>query len=144
MSRIFFFLIAAALAYAAGDPWAKVKDLKTGTELRVYKVNAKQPILAKMDELTDESLVVVLKNEQMAIPKDQIDRIDYRPPAKGPRITKETKTTMDIPNQQPVGPGPTPAGPPLPGTSSSSGLSVGSKPDFETIYRRTPALPAPK
>jgi hypothetical protein len=131
------------LAFGADNPWAKVKDLKTGTELRIYKVGGKQPIFARMDELTDESLVVVVKNEQTAIPKEQIDRIDYRPPAQGSRMTKETKTTNNVPNTEPVGPRPTP-GTSVPGMSSSSGLSVGSKPDFETIYRRTAPPPAPK
>lgn len=141
MSRILLFLFTALLAFAADNPWAKVKDLKTGTELRIYKVGGKQPILAKMDELTDESLVVVIKNEQTAIPREAIDRIDYRPPQTGSRITKESKTTTELP--EPVGPRPTP-GASVPGNSSSSNVSVGSKPDFETIYRRTSAPPAQK
>lgn len=142
MSRILLFFCTALLAFAADNPWAKVKDLKTGTELRIYKVNGKQPILAKMDELTDESLVVIVKNEQTAIPKEQIDRIDYRPPSKNSRITTDSRTTTGA-NSEPVGPRPTP-GASVPGMSTSSGVSVGSKPDFETIYRRTQTLPAPK
>ena len=145
MSRLLLFLFTALLAFAADNPWAKVKDLKTGTELRIFKTKAKQPILAKMDELTDESLVVIVKNEQTAIPKEEIDRIDYRPPQTGSRVTRESKTTTtttDLP--EPVGPRPTP-GASVPGMSSSSGVSIGSKPDFETIYRRAPTLPpAPK
>jgi len=144
MSRLLLFLFTALLAFAADNPWAKVKDLKTGTELRIFKIKAKQPILAKMDELTDESLVVIVKNEQTAIPKEEIDRIDYRPPQTGSRVTKESKTTTTTDLPEPVGPRPTP-GASVPGMSSSSGVSVGSKPDFETIYRRTSAPPpAPK
>jgi len=140
--KLGLFLFTALLAFAADNPWAKVKDLKTGTELRIYKVGGKQPILAKMDELTDESLVVVVKNEQTAIPKEEIDRIDYRPPQTGRRTTKESKTTTtDLP--EPVGPRPN-RGASVPGTSSSSSVNVGSKPDFETIYRRTSPPPAQK
>jgi len=36
--------------------------------------------VAQMDELTDENLVVIVNTTQTAIPKDQIDRIDTRPP----------------------------------------------------------------
>jgi hypothetical protein len=144
MSRLLLFLFTALLAFAADNPWAKVKDLKTGTELRIFKIKAKQPMLAKMDELTDESLVVIVKNEQTAIPKEEIDRIDYRPPQTGSRLTKESKTTTTTDLPEPVGPRPTP-GASVPGMSSSSGVSVGSKPDFETIYRRSSAPPpAPK
>ena len=135
MLRNLVLFLTAIVAFGADNPWAKVKELKSGSELRIYKVNSKQPILAKMDELTDESLVVVVKNEQVAIPRDQIDRIDSRPPAKGSRITTETKTS-DRTTSEPVGPRPTP-GASVPGTTSSSNVSVGSRPDFETIYRRT-------
>ena len=52
--RIFVFLLVAAAAWAADDAWSKVKALKTGTELRVYKKGSTRPILAQMDELTDD------------------------------------------------------------------------------------------
>jgi hypothetical protein len=140
MSRLLLFFCTALLAFAADNPWAKVKDLKTGTDIRIYKVGAKQPILAKMDELTDESLVVILKNEQTAISKDEIDRIDYRPPQTS-RSSRESKTTTELP--QPVGPRPTP-GTSVPGSSSSTTVSSAAKPDFETIYRRTTEPPPQK
>ena len=144
MSKVLLLLSMASLVCAADDPWAKVKELKTGTEVRIYKTNGKQPIVAKMDELGDDSLIVVVKNEQTAIPKDQIERVDARPAVKGSRVTKESRITTDTPQPQPVGPQPTPGRPDVPGTSSSSGLSVGSKPDFETVYRRSATLPPPK
>ena len=140
MRRILLFVFTAVVLFGADDPWAKVKDLKSGTELRVFKKDAAQPLLVKMDEATDDSLDVVNKNEQIAIPKDQIERIDYRP-AK-PRFTKETKTTVSNGSEaKPPGPGPY-QGPAGPSTSTSTSVNIGSKPDFETIYRR-PA-PAPK
>jgi hypothetical protein len=127
--------------YAAENPWNKVKDLKTGVELRIYKTGAKQPILAMMDEATDERLVIVVKKEQMAIDKDQIDRIDYRPAKSGGRVTQETRTTNDPPGQV-AGPAPRGGGSSGgPSSSSSSSMNIGSKPDFETIYRRAPVPP---
>ena len=100
------------LAMAADDPWAKVKQIKTGAELRVYKKGATQPLLVKMDEATDERLVFVNKNEQTSIAKEDIDRIDARPSSKRP-VTKHTdektnETTIDPRSG-------------IPGPSSSSG-----------------------
>jgi len=131
-------LLAAVAVFAADDPWAKVKELKGGAELRVYKKGAAQPLLAKMDELTDDNLMVVVKSGQVAIARDQIERIDYRPAAG--RVTKETKSKTTDPDTRPGPPG---SGSPTPGTSVSSGIHVGSKPDFETIYKR-PAPPPKK
>jgi len=132
----------AALMHAADDPWAKVKAIKSGTELRVFKKGSMQPLLVKMDEATDERLLIVNKNEQTAIARSDIDRIDARPSSKR-TVTKETRETSSdsstdprsaIPGPQPSGPGST--------TSTSTSYSIGGKPDFETIYRRPP--PAPK
>jgi hypothetical protein len=125
------------VAFGADNPWNKVKDLKTGAELRIFKTGAKQPILAMMDEATDERLVIVVKKEQMAIDKDQIDRIDYRPAKSRVTRTNETRTTVEPPGQV-AGPAPQGGGGGGggPTTSTSSGLGFGSKPDFETIYRR--------
>jgi hypothetical protein len=136
MRKLAFFLCTALLAFGADDPWAKVKELKTGTELRVYKKGAAQPLLVKMDELTDDNLVVIDKNAQTAIARDQIDRVDYRPSGKS-RIAKETTKVNDgVGDPKAVIPGPRQQGNPGPSTSTSSNVSIGSKPDFETIYRR--------
>lgn len=133
-------LMLAATAVFGADEWSKVKELKSGTELRVFKKGSRQPILATMDEATDERLSVATKTEQISIAKQDIDRIDYRPPKKGSRVVKETKTTEEVP--QPSRPG-VPNGTPGPSKSTSSNVSVEGKPDFETIYRRTAMLPAP-
>ena len=81
----------------------------------------------------------MVKDAQTAIPKDDIDRIDYRPPQPGGRVKHETKTDVNPP------PGGNPPRGQLdqPGSSSSSSSSVvvGSKPDFETIYRRSTGAP---
>jgi hypothetical protein len=129
MRKLALFLCAALLALGADDPWAKVKELKTGAELRVFKKGAAQPLLVQMDELTDDNLVVIAKNQQTAIPRDQIERVDYRPSGKS-RVTKETTSKVNDA-----------AGATGPSNSTSSNLVIGSKPDFETIYRRPPTAP---
>jgi hypothetical protein len=133
-------LISAVLACAADDPWAKVRELKSGTEVRIFRKAAKQPTIGKFDEATAENVVVVVKNEQVAIPKDEIDRLDARPSG-GSRVKPESKVTSKGPGD----PDATRSGPPsaYPGssTSTSTSLNIGGKPDFETIYRRTAAPP---
>ena len=132
MRKLALFLCAALLALGADDPWAKVKELKTGAELRVFKKGAAQPLLVQMDELTDDNLVVIAKNQQTAIPRDQIERVDYRPSGKS-RVTKETTSKVNDA-----------AGATGPSNSTSSNLVIGSKPDFETIYRRPTGAPPKK
>ena len=133
MPRLLIVLMAAITALAADDPWTKVKDVKSGTEVRVFKRNNPQPVMAKMDELTADNLVVVVKNEQVAIPRDQIDRIDARPSQVKTRVTAKTESKATDPDTSPAPPGYHSR---TPGTSTSTGVSVGSKPDFETVYRR--------
>jgi hypothetical protein len=53
-----------------------VKELKSRAELRIYKKGAREPINATFDDATDDRLIVVVKNEQVAIPKEDIDRLD--------------------------------------------------------------------
>jgi hypothetical protein len=139
MLRSFVVALAAALMiFGADDPWAKVKELKSGTELRIVKTGSAQPMLATFDELTDERLLVATKKEQLAIPLDDIQRIDYRPPQKASRVQAESKTkatdTVSTAGRYPGG---------RSGQSveSSSGLTISGKSDFETIYRRTAAAP---
>jgi hypothetical protein len=133
MPRLLFLALAAVVAFAADNPWDKVREIKTGTELRILKKGSRQPILATMDEANDERLVVVIKNEQQAIQKDDIDRIDFRPATKS-KIAKETRTTQT--DTTPVGPQPR-GSQPGPSTSTTTSFGGASKPDFETIYRRT-------
>ncbi len=134
---------AAALAAAADNPWDKVKELKSGAEVRIVRKGVAQPIEAKFDELTDENVLIVLKNEQKAIPRDEVERLDARPKS-GSRMTTETKTTTDRPGAAPPQGKPTEK-PNIPGQTYSSGVNIGSKPGYETIYRRTsPPPPAKK
>src|SRR5215475_9175446 len=145
MRKLLFPLCVALALLGADDPWAKVKELKTGAELRVYKRGATTPLTVKMDELTDENLVVINKNEQVAIPRDQIDRIDSRPTGRV-RSTTDTATAEKNAATDPRSNIPGPNNPPgamhAPSTQATSGVSWTSQP-FETVYHRT-AGGAPK
>jgi len=120
-------MLAGLVAFGADDDWTKVRALKTGAELRVFKKGAAQPVLAQMDELTDENLVVIVKKTQMAIPKDQVDRVDARAVGGGAKKETTTKQSVDADGKET--------------TSTSTGYSFGGKPDFETVYRRPPSAP---
>ncbi|MBN9662756.1 MAG: hypothetical protein J0H49_31450 [Acidobacteria bacterium] len=141
MLKSLAFLLTALAVFAADDPWTKVRAVKSGTELRILKKDARQPLLAKMDELTENSLLVIVKNEQVAIPKEEIERIDARPLQTGSRVTKETKTgnTGTAPRDA-ASPKPNRDG--GPSSSTSSSVAFGSKPDFETVYTRLAPAPA--
>jgi hypothetical protein len=140
MRKLLVFILAAASAFGADDAWSKVKALKTGAEIRVYKKGSAQPVLALMDELTDENLVVIIKKTQTAIPRDQIDRIDARPVQTGSRVKSETTTKETFPDAKSAEPSPR-KGPDVPGTSTSTNVTIGPKPDFETVYRRPAGAP---
>jgi len=127
--KTFLFILAAAVAFGAGDPWLKVKDIKAGTDLRVFRKGKSQPLLVQMGELTADNLVVIQKKTEIAIPREEIDEIDSRPP-KSTWVKNESTTATTNPD----------------GTNSSgysSGYSKGSRGDFETVYRR-PAPPSKK
>lgn len=138
MRKLFAFAILVTWAASgAEDPWAKVHDLKSGTELRIVRKGSRAPVVATMDELTDDNLLVATKKEQIAIPRDQIERIDFRPKSDS-RISKETRATQnDPPVNGPEGLGRQSG----PTTSTSTSYSIGSKPDFQTIYRATAGVP---
>jgi len=144
MSRIALLLITAALAAGtatgAEDPWVKVQALKSRAELRIYKKGAREPLMATLDEADGERIVIVVKNQQLAIPKEDIDRLDARMVVKEPRkFVKETTSKVTEPDYTPH----PPAGPAVPGESTSTSFSHSStsKPDFETVYRRPVAPP---
>ena len=80
MPKLAFLLLATLAALGADDPWAKVRALKTGSELRIFQKGAAQPTVAQFGDVGEDALTVIVKNAQTAIPKDSIDRIDFRPP----------------------------------------------------------------
>src|SRR5258708_30825360 len=144
MSKIVMLVLAAITILAADNPWTKVRELKSGSELRIYKKGASQPIIATMDEANDERLIALVKNEQLAFAKADIDRIDARPETKGGRMIKTTTSTNTELHDKVAAPGP--QGQMGPSSSTSTSFSNRPKPDFETIYRRGAArryLPHP-
>jgi hypothetical protein len=146
MLKTILILCVSTLAFGADDPWTKVKELKTGTELQVFKRGSAQPLTVKMDELTDDNLVVINKNAQTAIPRDEIERIDARSGGRT-RTPTETKTTEKNAATDPRSTIPGPNAPPGAMTHPSTGVSSGvtwTKPGFETVYRHTASMPAKK
>ena len=136
MRTLLTLFTCAVTCLGAEDSWSKVRELKSGTEIRIFKKGAHQPILAKADDSTDDKLMVAVKNEQVAIAKSDIDRVDARPVQPKQRITKETHESTELSKDANNAAHPRPAD--VPASSSSTNFSIGGKPDFETIYRRTP------
>ena len=138
---LFLLLTVTSIAFCADDPWTAVTKLASGTEIRVVKKGSGQPVIGKFDEANDDRVLLVVKNSQVSIAKDQIDRLDARPSSPS-RVKVEGKNTVDDPQaakEPQVGMNGHPGGS---STTSSTSVSVGGKPDFETVYRR--ALGAPK
>ena len=143
-SARFAALIVCRLLFSIGafaedteDPWTKVRELKTGTDLRIIQVGAPAPVTAKFAELTEESLIVILKNEEVAIPRVKISRIDSHPQKGYVRTESKQTTPSDGSGAGKKVPGAAPT------SSYSTGVAISDKIDYETIYRRTPAA-APK
>ena len=132
-------LIPVLTLFAAdtADPWKKVRDVKTGTELRIFRSGAPKSIMAQFAELTDDNMVVIIKDEEVAIPRDKILRIDSRP-QKG-YVSTQTKVSGANESYSRSQPNPPGRGP---SSSTSTGIAIGEKADFETIYRRPPPPPA--
>ena len=131
----FLVVLATAATVLAADDWLNVIKLKSGTELRILRDGSKQPFVAQMDHATEDSLFIATKTEQTVISKDEIERIDYRPKG-GSRMVKQSAVTKSgpgnpSPSEERVG-----GRPPGPSHSASTNVSIGSKADFETIYRR--------
>jgi len=125
--RFVLILLALAAAWAADDAWAKVKALKTGTDIRVYKIGSAQPIVAQSADLTDDNLIVIVKKTETAIPRNQIDHIEAR--GVGKPATTETTSKEGVNADG------------TPSSSTSTNHSFGSKGDFEVVYRRPAGAP---
>jgi len=134
MSRIAALIFGAALLLGAESSWTRVTELKSHSELRIFKKGAREPISATFDEANEERIIVVVKNSQIAIPREDIDRIDARPGKTPRKVNVDSKAKETDPDLRPH----PNAGAPVPGTSSSSSVSLGgeSRPGFEIIYRR--------
>lgn len=130
-------LLAQQESAANEDTWWKVANLDSGTELRVYKSGSTQPLLVKMDEANGDRIVVIKGKTQMAIRKEDITRLDFRPPSKQPRVKREDRIKTSDPGAAAQSPGKLGTNRiPHGTTESGSTLTFGNKPDFQTIYRR--------
>jgi len=138
MSRIATFFCFSALLVCAGTPWTNVKDLKNRSELLIYRKGVREPIAATFAEANDDRIVVVVKDKQIAIAKEDIDRVDARPVSAPRKVNVDSSAKETEPDLTPH----LNAGSPVPGTSSSSNVSFGGgKRDFETIYQRSDGPP---
>src|SRR4051812_32925001 len=123
MGRYTALFFAAAVLFAAEDSWTKVKELKSGTEIRIVRKGVPQPLEAKLDEVRDDAIVIVVKKEQKAVPREEIERLDYRPKP-GSRTTTETRTKSEpVDGVPPAG---MDHGAAVPGQSQSTSVSIGS------------------
>src|SRR5512134_3808970 len=96
LSRIAILTMAVCTACAAADDdWAKLAALKSGTEVRITRKGKPQPVVGKMDEAREQSLVVVVKNEQIAIPKEEIEKVEARPNKSGGKFEKTETVTRE-------------------------------------------------
>jgi len=131
-------LFLITLGFAAEDPWSKVIALSSGAEIRIYKAGAKEPVLAKFSEADAERMIVVVKNEQLAIAKTDVEKLETGPMGVK-SVKKETQTKNLDPSAELAK-----AGPKVPGSSAtpglqstSSGLTYSGKPGFELVYRKS-------
>lgn len=134
---------------AGADGWKKVVALESGQEVRVVKRGdpVGKTVVGVFDEANEDRLVMVVnKKEQVAVAREEVERVEARPKGNGPRVTKTSKTTQNMPMDRP-GPAANPGErmrPVPPGSTSevSSGLSVGGKAGYELVYRRRAGGPA--
>ena len=138
-------MISLLLAFAllAPDAWDKVKDLKGGSEVRIFKAGVKQPVIGLLEDAEDDRVLLVVKNEQVSIPKRDIERLEARPAKSRVKVQGETKSTEKVAGSSGVSQERMQRNPPQSGgnTSTSTGVTVSGKPEFEVIYRRTAAKP---
>lgn len=132
MIRLALIALTVAALFGADNPWLKVQQLPNRSELRIYKKGEKSPVNVILADVSEDKLVVVEKNKQYTIQKDEIDRLDARPVTP----SKKTEATTTEKQNDPDYTQPPNRGPALPTTSSSSSLSFGNKPDFKTLYTR--------
>lgn len=131
MKRAILMLACAAAVCAAGDSWDKVQQLKGGAALRIYKVNAQAPLTATLDRAGEQSLIVFTRNGQLSIPKEEIDRLDWRP---AQRVDRTARVNRKVAPK-----GAEVTSNTMPGATTTVGVKLGKKAPFETIYRREDA-----
>jgi hypothetical protein len=133
-------VLAGGLLAQSPSDWSKVMELATGSELRIYRGGLKKPLEAKMGEATEDRLVILLKNEQTSIERQEIDRIEWRSGKSSVRreVSSSTDSGKVAGSGVPDLPGQTTSGP---SGSSSSSITYSGKGKFELIYVRPKAGP---
>ena len=136
MVRTFLFLIAAVAA-ASGDedPWMRVRKLESGSDVRVYKSGKKKPVEGKFERASEESVVLLLKDAQVSIPKEQVERVDWRPVREGSGVAMETTRNVGTKEESITGRS---KGSTLPARSTATGIKIRPWVGYEPVYRRGP------
>ncbi|MFB3825488.1 MAG: hypothetical protein ACE15B_01920 [Bryobacteraceae bacterium] len=129
-----FLALAAAAAFAQDDPWAKVRELDRGSELRIYRTGRKRPVEARFEALSQNAVVVIVKTTNTAIPKSEIERIDARP-ASGAGVKAEVQKRVATPEEATLKRS---RDSNLPPGSTSAGIKIKSKPGFVKVYPAQP------
>ena len=139
MVRTLLFLFAAVAA-ASGDedPWMKVRKVESGSEVRIYKTGKKKPVEGKFERASGESVVVLLKDAQVSIPKEQVERVDWRPVRSGSGVAMETARNVGSKEDSITGRSKNSK---LPPQSTATGIKIRPWVGYETIYRRAEAPP---
>lgn len=139
MVRTLLFLFAA-IAAASGDedPWTKVRKMESGSDVRVYRSGKKKPVEGKFEQASAESVVVLLKNAQVSIPREQVERVDWRPARNGGGVAMETGRHVGTREAAATGRSKDSN---LPPRSTVTGIKIRPWVSYETIYRRAEAPP---
>lgn len=130
------FVLGLTGLFAADDGWGKVKSTESGTELRIKRVGKLPTLVANLDEVTDESVIVTTKTEQISVPKEEIERIDFRKGSRGRQVTRQVTNDNTPLDKEAARPKPGPARTPGPVGSSSSSVTMGGKPSYELLWKR--------
>ena len=115
-------------------PWDKVRAVESGTEVRVFKRNVKLPVVAKLDEATEDNLILLIEDQQVAIRRAEIDRIDRRPHQVS-RVTHERRGVRTATAQGNT------VSAAVANAARTQTLTIRSKSPFEFLYRRPTVLP---
>jgi len=122
-------LAVAAFAFALGalaqdDPWAKVRQLVNGVEVRVTADKIKTATYT-LDSVREDALVLIRGNTQLAILRPDIEKIELKLPKTHDRAKASTKTEYP---QTPDG---------RVNKTTTGGVTIRTNdPDYMLVYRR--------
>jgi hypothetical protein len=130
-------LFAAAFAAEPEDDWKKVMALSRGTEVRLTGPGIKSTLEGKVDQVNDEAIVLMLRNEQRSVLKEEIATLDFRNVTATRKLTKDSKVSTDDTSANPIPPRQR-----LPGQSavprnmsSTTSVTLPTRAPWEPLYR---------